>query len=204
MRNFIVMITLMAALMGCQEAAERPVFHQLLGRGSAYSSRELIYQMQAPAHWQKIETAGLAVDSREPLAEFLVEEGVRLAVHNFPRMPKSSGIPPRAQVERWKRQFDRYDEESSSVEPQSFSGFTGLLFHGRGRIGTEEVAVMAWAMEPAAAYRIALDRVEGEVACQRRADVTIKVVGSPALVDKNFEEIMAAARTFEWIEEIGS
>lgn len=134
-----------------------------------------LYQIHIPATWERVEITP-SQDTKLPLAEFK-SGNVRLVIHNFPGM----AIPPKAQVERWKKQFSA--NAYTTVQNQSFSGFQGLVFDGG--------EVLAWALELGHSHR-------GEAA----APVTLKFTGPESEIDQKKQEIIQAARSFELHEDL--
>lgn len=133
-----------------------------------------LYRIEVPEHWQTISIIPTQ-DSMLPIAEF--KDGtIKIVIHNFPGMR----IPPAAQVDRWKRQaLARY------TEPQSFSGFQGLLY--------ENENTLAWAMEWGATRR-------EDKECF--SDMTIKVTcPEKAHLEERREAIHQAVKSFELIED---
>jgi hypothetical protein len=123
----------------------------------------------------------------------MIDEKVRITVHNFPAETLEGRIPPGAQVARWRRQLNLTSPTSHRVLPVSHGGFVGLHLEGPG--------ILAWAMQLAAPHFRALQQ-HPHNAKQCCADYTIKATGPQILLTVHEEEIHAFARSFELIEEI--
>jgi hypothetical protein len=136
-------------------------------------SRESVstpWQIRVPPDWVTKPLPEDLTDTRLPNKEYEIAGEVSVFIHSFPMH-----IPPAAQVERWKRQFD----EEQKVSRVAFSGYLGLLFDAR----SKDQRVIAYALELPT----------------RSSAITIKVVGPASLVDLHEEDIMRAARSFEAI-----
>ena len=122
-------------------------------------------------------------DTTVPNAVVWVEEDLSITVYNF---PQEKQIPPRAQIERWKKQLPT--ETETLTTPVSWSGYEGLFF--------EAPTVLGWAFSVGSVhYRHLTDP-------EKRADVTLKATGTPEAMTRHREAIEAFAHSFEMIEEI--
>lgn len=183
--------------------------HEIAARDRT-GKNSVLYRVKAPVQWirrDSLPDENLA-DTTKPLCEFIIfEEGetIRISVHNFPSESAENRIPPAAQVQRWEKQFSSFAAEGKTVKPQSFSGYSGLLFKGIGLMGEKEHMVLAWSMQlPLNHYQAfsqpsnAPQKYHAEI----HADITIKAVGPVPLMEKHEEAIVSFARSFELIEEI--
>lgn len=164
--------------------------------------REAIYRAKIPQSWFIQETSNEISnsDTKKPICELFIRENsqeIRITIHNFPSIENQARIPPNAQIARWKNQFDHLQPESITLIPQSFNGFAGYLFEGKGIITEKITSMMAWALQLAPQHIRQLSD-KG----QQSADVTIKAAGDPRLMQKHRDEIITFARSFELIQEI--
>lgn len=207
---------------GCAENPSRMIHNtqQIAGRddGTHAFSRPALYRAKVPESWRRLDpkSSTSIVDTTKPLCEFIIEEkdkaDIRITVHNFPSEGPEDRIPPNAQVARWKRQFTDLDLTTASLLPQSYGGFSGLLFTGTGRLANEFVTMMAWTMQIAPehystlSFHMTLSQTPDQKHFwkQMRADYTIKALGPSTLMSKYRREIVAFAKSFELIQEIPS
>lgn len=159
-----------------------------------------IYRAEVPLDWKSIplENDHYLNDTMLPIAVFMID-GIRLTVHNFPSDSLEQRISPYAQVARWEKQFSSLDS-SSDTTPVAWGGFSGLLFEASGAINKNPTTMLAVAMQLPSEYYQTFK--ENEVNRQKRADYTIKVLGSPEKVQANREELLAFIESFELIDEI--
>lgn len=154
-----------------------------------------IYRVNVPTGWKRKDLSHIKdkSDTKLPICEFDVDD-IRITIHSFPSYSQNDRIPPIAQVERWKKQFQSL--ENFTTTPQAYSGYAGLLFEGTGRLTDGAKHVMGWSMQLASEhYRLIQDP-------QQKADFTIKAVGSVDAMNKRRKEIITFARSFELVEEI--
>ena len=111
-------------------------------------------------------------------------------------------IPPQAQLQRWKQQFNPIGPTSVLVTPQSFSGYKGFLLEAEGNMKGEPAAVMGWALQIGSDHYRNLSYTD--LPDQMRADITIKAVGEPEAIALHRNAIRRLARSFELIEEVPS
>lgn len=165
-----------------------------------------VYRVRVPTDWKRRDPPDLEsiVDTKKALCEFSIQgTSIRIAIHNFP----SQHIPPIAQVNRWKRQFSSLDHANSTIEPQSFGGFSGLLFEGTGLMENKSTTIMGWAMQLAPEHSSVLSLPIGKsppldnplYLKQMRADYTIKIVGTAQDMLEYRSKLIAFAHTFELI-----
>jgi hypothetical protein len=139
-------------------------------------------------------------DTTIPLCTCQIDD-IEMTIHNF-----DLKIPPKAQAARWKRQFDSLSPEGTTLTPQSFSGFVGLKFEGKGIIKGKEMAILAWAMEFSPDLSRLLDHPrntkEKAIHTHIARDFTIKAIGSIHSLENHKAALIAAARSFELIQSI--
>jgi len=186
---------------------------QIIAGRNEGEGRQSIYRAQVPVNWIRHDSLSedTLVDTTKALCEFIIMENsdiIRIAIHNFPSMQISDRIPPEAQVARWQRQFESLDKINSTTIPQSFSGYSGLLFSGEGKMQERTVAMLGWSLQLAPEhYRSLLQAATPKTATlykQMRSDITIKAMGPAELMRKHKQAITDFARTFELIREIPS
>lgn len=153
-----------------------------------------LYRIKIPTLWQCQLPAPdeSLVDTRKALCEFMIDDKIRVTIHNFPAETLDERIPTQAQLQRWKQQLKDVDPISFVTTPQSFSGYVGLLLEGPG--------IMGWSLQLGQQQFRSLS--SPEFPSQMRADITIKVTGPAELIQKYRSQIMSATRSFELIEEI--
>jgi hypothetical protein len=169
-----------------------------------------LYRIKTPHDWNCHHTdSSLLSDSMKALCEFQIEEGdqtIRITIHNFPSSSPEGRIPPMAQIARWKRQFEELSSTDTLIIPQSFSGYIGFYFEGIGKMKEKKMAMMGWALQIAPEHYTTLSYPTAHLSLEKqkqmRADVTIKVIGHPDMVQKHKQTIKRYARSFELIEEI--
>lgn len=149
----------------------------------------------------------LLEDTTKALCDFFIRDNgatVRIAIHNFPTTTIEERIPPSAQVARWQQQLGFVDPAKTGLEPQAFNGYCGLLLSAE----NVDTAVLGWSLQLGTEHYRTLTEMERRDPAKRhqyrqmRADVTIKATGSPGLIAKHRDDIIAFARAFELIEEI--
>ena len=166
-----------------------------------------IYRIRTPDSWIKRDPLPneSLLDTTKAISEFIIRESgetIRITIHNFPSQTIEERIAPQQQVARWKKQFETLFTSSSSTIQQAFSGYNGLLFEGTGIMNGQQIMVLGWALQlPLEHYQTILHSSLQEKDSMR-SDVTIKAVGPLSLMQKHKEAIIAAARSFELIEEI--
>jgi hypothetical protein len=201
---------------GCADQTPQEVDYQMIwegisGRDSGKPGpRLLIYRVKTPRQWEKrtpSETESI-FDSTKPLAEFLINEGgnsIRVTIHNFPTNSFEERIAPAAQIARWKRQFEYFDEVSLNVQPIAQGGFSGLFFEAAGILEEKEIKVLGWSMQLSPEhYRnlFSSDAVKQNDFKQLRSDYTIKAVGPVELMERHKSALINFSKSFELIEEI--
>jgi hypothetical protein len=193
MSRFLLLLFLVCS---CQSPSDR--------RESELSGRlipDAVYVAEIPEHWVKGAEASRPVrDTKEPIAEWSIED-IRITLHNFPAGPGQPRIPPMAQAERWKSQFDQLEETDMSVSPCNFGGFTGVCRQTTGIKNGAPHAALAWALQIS---RELVHHLEGNSPAinEMRSDVTIKAVGAPESIRKHQQEIRQFAESFRLKEEI--
>jgi hypothetical protein len=163
-------------------------------------NHEPIYRIKAPSDWTFKEPAKEESldDTTKSLCEFFIQNDIRITIHNFPSNFIEERIPLKAQIIRWKRQFDELDQVSITTTPQSFAGFIGLFFEASGIIKGEETTMYGWSMQIAQEHYRTLEGNE------RKSCYTVKVTGPPIMMEEKRLAIIKFARSFELIDEIGS
>jgi len=166
-----------------------------------------VYRMRVPDSWIRRDPlpGESLIDTTKSLCDFLIYEDdgiIRIFIHNFPTKTIEERIPPSAQVARWQRQFESLVPHESHINPQAFSGYSGLLFTGVGILNNEETMVLAWALQIAPEHCRTLSNPDSYLNKQMRSDVTIKAMGPVTLMKKHKQAIETVARSFELIEEI--
>lgn len=206
-QNLILLLYLTLFLVSCSSSETTfTSWQRFTGRDDGKTlERFFIYRGQVPLSWQRKDALidESIYDTKIPLTEFQIIEGernIRLTIHNFPYSSLEHRIPPLAQIERWKRQFESLDPLSIKMEPVSHGGYAGLFIQTKGLVDGVEVALLAWAMQlPPTHFRAFSDSKEDY---QRRSDYTIKVTGPVDLIEKHQLEIELFANSFELIDEI--
>lgn len=175
--------------------------------------RQPVYRIRLPRGWtyQSPLPAQSLVDTTLTLGEFFIREDgeeVRITIHNFPTDNLEDRIPIQAQLQRWKKQFDTIVPSSLSTTPQAFSGYSGLLLELTGTINGQPKALLGWSLQIAPEHYRQLSRAAPAnlwlYQKQMRADITIKAMGAPVLMQRNRQAIIAFARSFELIQDIPS
>ena len=98
------------------------------------------------------------------------------------------------------------NESTVVLKNQSFGGYSGLYFEATGLIQDKPTKVLGWSIQLAPEHFRALSYVPHKSLEHRfrqmRGDVTIKAVGLPHLLQKNRDEIINFARSFQLIDDI--
>ncbi len=197
-------LTPILLLCGCGSEEQRDTLsvHEICGRDLAHTS---IYRVKAPDNWvvkQPSYEEGLE-DTKKALCEFYIQDEsneIRITIHNFPSNNLNERIPPSLQIMRWKRQFDYLDPATVNIIPQSFAGYVGAFFEAMGEINGVETGILSFSMQLSPKHYQTLSMYQED---QKKADFTIKATGLSALIEKHRKAILAFARTFELIDEIG-
>lgn len=193
----------------CSQPAEKSIAYahqEICGREEMISwkssLRRPVYQAQVPLGWARVDPPQneSLVDTRQPIVSFSIEEGVVLHVHSFPANSLEERIPPAAQVERWRQQLKA---ASHKIEPLNHGGYAGLFLESQ----NESTMLLAWSLQLAMEHFQTLHfrattLEEEEHYRQMAADVTLKVTGPTALIEKHRAEITLFAESFELIQEI--
>lgn len=184
---------------------------KILGRDDGKSlSRSPLYQVKVPKEWERrdpLESDSIH-DTMKPLTTFYIQENgreVKITIHNFPVETSESKIPPRAQIMRWQKQFEKVFAGSESIMPHSTGGFTGLHFESSGIIQGVPVTMIGFAMQLAPNYYRRLqfdDELNEEEIKQTGADYTIKITGPPEMVANHHSRILSFANSFGLIREL--
>lgn len=205
-------IAILLTLISCNRTSP-PSFlnqHFFKGRDNGQAlERPLIYRACVPSHWIRqdpLETESIA-DTTKHICEFYIRENkefIRITIHTFPIIKEMMRIPPQAQVNRWKEQFEELDLVATQTTPYAHGGFSGLFFKGRGILQGNTIEVLGWSMQLASVYDRQLSQGRKPLDGNKRADYTIKASGSPHLMVKYRSEILAFAHSFELIDELPS
>lgn len=197
-------------LFGCStspSAPEQPrVWQELAARNLGDSlERPLIYRAIVPEHWKrKNPDPSLSIkDTTKPIAEFLIYDGeeiIRLTLHTFPISEAHPRVSAKAQINRWKEQFDELDPLTTRFIKETHGGFSGLFLEASGLFQGKATSLFGWSMQLAPEYTRLLDK--GNKAEYKMADYTIKALGPNNLMQKHRQEIMRFAHSFELIDEL--
>jgi hypothetical protein len=207
----IIIIVLLLGLSGCSSKPdEQPSsynWQQILSRDEGDPAARIpIYQAKVPITWQRKDP--LATESNEnsmkSICEFYIglnEDLIRLTVHSFPSQSLKDRIPPSAQIQRWKQQFEKLSASDFSITQESKGGYTGLFFQANGLIDGQKRTVLGWSMQMAPEQFLNLQEPTYHDR-HARADYTIKVVGASSNIQRHFKDLLLFAASFELIEEI--
>ena len=170
--------------------------------------RPFIYQAFVPINWVRKDPLGSESisDTTKSNCEFYIHdngETIRITIHTFPIL-ENHRIPPQAQISRWKKQFDEMDALESHVNTESHGGFIGLVLEGKGQYQGKETKMMGWSMQLASKYEQQLNQGKQPLDHFKRADYTIKAIGSPELMDRHRSDLIQFAQSFELIDELPS
>ena len=191
-------------LFGCELSNCRPIatsfnWQKINSRDyGTPSSRYPLYYAKVPSDWIRhdpSQTESIS-DTTKPLTEYIIESGsekIRITVYNFPKQR----IPPQAQIDRWKNQFDSLEPTQTFVKNVAHNGFVGLFLDVEGIMKAEKTKIFAWAMKLAPEYSQYINPKE-----QKSADYTIKAIGPKALMEKHRDTILTFAQNFGLIEEL--
>lgn len=194
-----------------EEGADATGMQVVMGRNDEQGGRFPVYRVKAPDNWIRRDPLPdeSLIDTKKALCEFIIldeDKAIHIVLHNFPSRSPEDRIPPAAQTARWRGQFDSLDLVDTSLQPQSFSGYSGLLLTANGIMKGEATTVLGWGLQlPMEHYRALTLTATPEnqrLYEQMRADVTIKATGPQSLIEKHKKTIIAFAHTFELIEEI--
>lgn len=204
-------------LASCEQSTSKPalVWQEIAGRDNQPESGAIIryplYRIKIPQEWQRVdpEPHQSIADTTLPLVTYLIKtpDGeIKFTVHHFPPLTSKKGIPPLAQVNRWKGQFDELEATHNSLEPQAFSGFVGWKFDAEGLLHESATAMLAWALELSPEHGTKIipfgTAEERRYSLQIKADVTLKFVGPASAVALQRKVLINAARTFELIPDL--
>ena len=204
----LFLFTLMA-LTGCTTTSPLPISWQsFTGRDNGLSlNRPLLYRACVPAQWIRHDpplTESIA-DTMRAICEFYIhdrDQSIRITLHTFPILQETMRIPPHAQIQRWKGQFEELDVLTVNTLPEAQGGFSGLFFEGEGKMQGKEMYVMGWSMQLAPLYERQLAQGKHPLDQSKRADYTIKASGPPSLMRQYRADILSFAHSFELIDEL--
>lgn len=210
----VVVFSLIAA---CEQPQDNDAISEQLIAGRHLSEgavRLPIYRVAAPTVWRLQAPPGdeAIEDTMQAIAEFFIADDageIRITLHNFPAASLESRIPPHTQIARWQRQFLYLDDAATTITPQAFSGFVGLLFDGRGTLAsapqapttTQPIRMLAWAMQLATEHWHTLDALQQPID-ERRSDITIKAVGPEQALARQERRLLAFARSIELLDPL--
>jgi len=202
-RLMIYLLPLILILLSsCQseKVASPSQWHAIVSR----DNQTFVYRAYVPTDWtrQDPDPQTSLEDTKIPVCEFFITQGderIRLTIHLFPYTSYDSRVPPKAQIARWKKQFETFDALSSATTPCSHGGFYGLCFEGTGEQNSQPTKVLGWSMQLAQLYDQSLE-FQGDAL--KRADYTIKAVGPPSFMTQKQAQITAFAESFELIDEL--
>ncbi|CAF23815.1 hypothetical protein [Candidatus Protochlamydia amoebophila] len=172
--------------------------------------RILLYRALIPQSWirQDPSLKDSLIDTTLSICEFYAKEGndqARITIHTFPINERQLRIPPLAQIERWKKQFEDLDLLSVNVTTQSHGGFIGLCLEAEGTYQGQLQKMLAWSMHLSPEYDRQLNNRKDQLKYRlMRADYTIKIVGPASLINKQRKAFFQFANSFELIEELPS
>lgn len=171
------------------------------------TARFPLYYAKVPTDWIRIDATSeeSLADTKKPLCEFLIEEGeaeIKITIHNFPSNTIEERIPPLAQIDRWKGQFESLERTQTYVHPAIHNGFIGLFLECEGILQKKPSMLLGWAMQLAPEYYTILSFDNSLYSRQERADYTIKAVGNPQMMKKHRSTIMFFAHSFQLIDEL--
>lgn len=188
----LIFLAVFLAACDVDHDASRTVVDTISGR----EQQNDLWHIRRPVEWTLKDASPSLRDSRLANKEYEIEDAISLVIHSFPSQTIEKRIPPLAQVQRWKAQFDRSPPPQFHLSPQAFSGYAGFLLEGEGRIKGKEVRMLAWALSLSPKAYFSLKNPES------RSEITIKVVGSEEMVNLHEESILKAVRTLGLIEAI--
>lgn len=219
MKSLCCSIIALVTMTSCSQTETIPhphTFHgyqEIKGRDNEMSHRLPVYRVKVPANWERQDHGPeeSVKDTTKSLVSYSIHqngETIKITIHNFPYQQLSQRIPSHFQVDRWQKQFSYSDPTSTSISPESFSGFYGHLFENTGIQHGKEITIYAWAMELASEHDRSLV-IEAEhypnkalKVEQMRANFTIKAQGPKQLMHQYKKQIFSFARSFELIDEL--
>lgn len=207
--NRIALLLIFLSFWGCEQkkAHPKPMSQTISGRdrgGESGLVRYPLYRVKTFPNWKRLDPSPLTsnLDTRQPIVEFWIDGQIHVTIHNFPSDSMDTRIPPRAQVERWKKQMLTDDNDDFVERPVSFAGFAGFFFEGEDK---DKMTI---------AYALKLDDRHYQSLRSHRqphneaflkqmgSDVTIKAVGPIQAMMKYREDLIAFSESFELIQEI--
>lgn len=209
---FILFFILAFFLSGCDQP--QPPFSQAgwqeISSRPDHSSVERfpLYQVKVPSKWirREVTPSESLIDTTKAIGEFYIEEGdasIRITIHNFPSN-ETAKIPPSAQIQRWKKQFDDLDLTQTYTLQQSHNGFIGLYLEAQGLLDHKPAKLLGWSMQLAPEYDRQLAVENNSINKHKRADYTIKAVGPIELMNKHEKSIKFFATSLELIDQLPS
>lgn len=198
-------------LTSCSDQSNESVNHvwqTMAARNNTHSQfRPLIYHAVVPPKWIRIDPDSTIsiLDTTQAICEYWIHEQddkIRITIHTFPIHESIPRIPPIAQINRWKTQFDQLDSLDILITPQSHGGFTGLYFEATGIYQNMPNTMMGWSMQLATEFERKLSLHRSPLDSYKLADFTIKVVGTPSMIERYKPDITQFAKSFELMDEL--
>ncbi len=207
--NRIALLLIFLSFWGCEQKKAHPkrISQTISGRdkgGEHALVRYPLYRVKSFPSWKRLDPSPLTSnsDTRHPIVEFWIDDQIQITIHNFPSDSMETRIPPRAQVERWKKQMQTDDDDDFIIRPVSFAGFAGLFFEGEGR----NKKTIAYALKLDDRHYQSLRGLRhgynDAFLEQMGSDVTIKAVGPKQAMMTYREDLIAFSESFELIQEI--
>ena len=214
--NFWIFAIIIFALCSCSNPDgldSRLKVIEVTGRNESDASlfRPIIYRMKIPKNWEQLNPPlDISIaDTTKAIVEFVItdsDEKIRITIHNFPSTSLEQRIPPMAQLNRWKKQFQSLDQTSLVLKPQAFGGYSGFVLDAKGILHNAQTSILGWILQLAPEHYRALSHVNSQSISSRhkqmQSDITIKAVGPTKIMDKHHEDIFAFARSFQLIDDI--
>ncbi len=160
-----------------------------------------------PVNWERIDAdPALSLnDTMKAICEFSIHEEdskIRVTIHTFPINDSTPRIPPIAQINRWKEQFDELNPLSVSIDTDSHGGYTGFCLKADGIYRNVQTTMLGWSMQLVPEYERKLGLQRNPLDQYKLADFTIKAIGKSDIVEKHKPDIIRFAQSFELIDEL--
>lgn len=208
---YLLSLAFFLGLTSCSNQMDKPsanYWQEIGARNQSHSTeRPLIYRAMIPNEWQRIalDPSISLIDTMKPIDEYWIqdeESKIRLTIHTFPINASTPHIPPFAQIQRWKEQFEELNPLLTSISPESRGGYTGLFLEAEGLYQNEQTGMLGWSMQLAPEFERQLSLYHEPLDSYKLADFTIKALGTAALIKKHKRAIVQFAQSFELIEEL--
>lgn len=207
-RKSLFFLTLVSGLIGCStDHSPRQSTQQFIAArdDGITPDRPLLYRATVPLSWIRKDPSHSIVETTKENCEFCLFDGedkIRITIHTFPISNHHPRIPPIAQIQRWKEQFDELDLHLTHLSAFGQGGFTGLFLEASGILNDKETTMMGWSMQLAPEYERQLSLHFNSLDSYKRADYTIKVVGPRRIMAIHRQTIKDFAKSFELIDEL--